>query len=151
MSEIESLSKIHISIVTYNSERYIDKLIESLLRQTVSANRLKITFLDNSSSDTSVKKLQLNADKFKASGIKFELIESSENLGFGRAHNRVFQDSNSDYFLILNPDCIMTPDALSILLKSAQESMSEYAAFEPRQLPFAVSYTHLTLPTICSV
>jgi GT2 family glycosyltransferase len=44
-----------------------------------------------------------------------ELLRSSENLGFSKGHNRNLQDIDSDFFLLLNADVLLSPTFLEIL------------------------------------
>jgi GT2 family glycosyltransferase len=48
------------------------------------------------------------------------LIESATNVGFGKACNMAMARVNTPYALLLNPDCDITPDALSTLIDTLQ-------------------------------
>lgn len=45
--------------------------------------------------------------------LSVRLIDNTDNVGFGRAHNQGLADCESDVHLILNPDAILTADALA--------------------------------------
>ncbi len=51
----------------------------------------------------------------KAQGIR--LIESPENLGFGKANNLLASQANGRFLLCLNPDTIVKPDVLTQLVR----------------------------------
>lgn len=93
---MKNLGKLTISIVNFNTGVYLSHLLKSLeeVRQEV---EFEVWVVDNASLDNSLK---LAKEKFP--WVKF--IESSENLGFGKAHNLVLKKLDSEYVLILNPD-----------------------------------------------
>ena len=88
--------KLIISIVTWNNENQIDALLSSLAAQKLDCES-KIVICDNASTDRTRERVK-----------KYEnvtLIENRENLGFGKAHNKVMKLYDADYYFILNPDC----------------------------------------------
>ena len=52
---------------------------------------------------------------FAARVEKVTYEQTGENLGFGRAINRGARLSNADQLLIINPDCLIRPDAIAPL------------------------------------
>ncbi len=104
-----SHSKVTISIVTYNSKNVLQKCIGSILETTKDID-IEIVVVDNYSQDGSaalVKKLFPHV----------RLIENNENVGFGRAHNQSFRISQGSYFLILNPDTVIFPNAIKRMIE----------------------------------
>lgn len=94
---------VYVGIVTYNSAADLPRCMAALRMQTW--QRLSVHVLDNHSSDDSVSWLRQHAPEAR-------VIESRENLGFGRGHNailRTLQLSDEDFYLPLNPDA--RPDA----------------------------------------
>ncbi len=87
---------VSILIVNYNSGSYAKTCIETLLKQT--NIKLELIVVDNASTDDSVIILK---DAF---GDKITLIESKENLGFGRANNLAAEMAQGEFILLLNPD-----------------------------------------------
>ena len=51
------------------------------------------------------------------------LIQSPSNLGFGRAANKGYHSSQSEYVLLLNPDVRVEPQALQVLLQTIQADL----------------------------
>lgn len=92
---------VSVIIVNYNSGSYAKTCIESLFKQV--NVKLEVIVVDNASADNSVQMLK------NAFGKKISLIESKENLGFGRANNLAATKAKGDFFLLLNPDTDM-PD-----------------------------------------
>lgn len=101
------LPKASIVVVSYNSEKYITKCIESLLNTNYP--NYEIIVIDNASQDNSLKMLKEFEDKIK-------LIESKENLGFGGGNNLGIKNSNGEIIVLINPDAYVTPDSTRELI-----------------------------------
>jgi len=100
---------VTISIVSYNSKNVIADCISSLIETTQGIN-IEIVVVDNCSEDGS-------AGLVKSLFPHVRLIENRENIGFGRAHNRSFRVSRGKYFLVLNPDTIVFPNAIQKMVE----------------------------------
>lgn len=86
--------KVLVIIVTYNAMRWIDKCLTSLLKSSIPVDCIVI---DNKSSDDTVETIKRNYSFCR-------IIESEENLGFGKANNLGFQyaiDNNYDFVYLL--------------------------------------------------
>lgn len=110
-----SNAKLLVVIVTYNSQKYIDWAVGSLIN-----NKLcHIRIVDSGSADISyLRKLESisNAD-----------VIYEENLGFAKANNRALHDvSKFKYVLFLNPDARIERDQLEELLKRAEEPENSF-------------------------
>jgi GT2 family glycosyltransferase len=106
---------IYIGVVTYNSEADLPACFEGLRHQD--AAEIEIRVWDNASSDGTVEWLQKHAGDIP-------LIESDENLGFGRGHNRLLDAIKlepGDYYLTLNPDVCLEPQYISELVEAVEE------------------------------
>jgi GT2 family glycosyltransferase len=103
-------ARVLISIVTHNSERYLRTCLESLKAQTYRDFCLSIW--DNASTD-GTSALLAEYSNFSG-GIHF----SKDNLGFCTAHNRLIAFTSSEYNLILNPDVILDPRFLEIIIRA---------------------------------
>ncbi|ASB50955.1 glycosyltransferase family 2 protein [Alkalitalea saponilacus] len=102
-------------IVTYNGSKWIDKCFGSLINSTIP---IKVLAIDNASTDGTP---QIIRTKFP----QVEVIETGENLGFGKANNiglkRVL-DENADYAFLLNQDAWVEPDTIEKLVKIHQNN-----------------------------
>ena len=96
--------KVTGCIVTYNNIRTIGKALDTLLKQTKCDFRLFI--VDNGSTDGTK---ELIKEKYPF----LELIETSENIGFGAGHNLILDRLDSEYHAIINPDIILRDDVIS--------------------------------------
>lgn len=103
---------IYVGIVTYNSAADLPECLDALHAQTFP--EMTILAYDNASWDDSVAWLRTNAPAVR-------LIEGRENLGYGRAHNRLIHAAGlqqGDAYLALNPDAVLAPDYLQTLWDS---------------------------------
>jgi len=113
--------QITVIIVTFNSEKYIEKCIKSVIGAIPENFASRIIILDNNSSDntTSI----VNTMIVKLQGVEF--IENKQNFGFAKAINIGIKNAQgSDYFLLLNPDTVSNKLSIVNLLKCAQEKNS---------------------------
>jgi GT2 family glycosyltransferase len=112
---------IYSVVVTYNGIKWLDKCFGSLFNSTVS---MKILAIDNKSTDGT-------PDQIRLKYPSVEIIETGQNLGFGRANNigltRALNE-NADYVFLLNQDAWVEIDTIEKLV-SAQSS--EYAILSP--------------------
>lgn len=106
--------KIFVVIVTYNGARWIDKNITSVLSSSCPLN---IIAIDNNSTDDSVALLKKYPE--------VEVIQSSENLGFGKANNigiKKALQSGADYVFLLNQDTWVFKDTIEKLVSKMHEN-----------------------------
>jgi GT2 family glycosyltransferase len=96
--------KISIIIVTYNQLAYTQLCVESILRNTSYPN-YEIIIVDNGSTDGSLEYLQ----SMTAEDKKIVLVENQNNLGFVKAINIGYHQSEGEYLILLNNDVIVTP------------------------------------------
>jgi GT2 family glycosyltransferase len=102
---------VAITIVTYNSRRYIAACLESVLQQ--SGPEFEVIVVDNASTDTTVQILA----KFDG---RIRIIHNSHNLGFAAAQNQAIAASSSEWVLALNPDVLLTPGFLARLVEAGE-------------------------------
>lgn len=87
---------VTVCVVTYNSKDEIDILMKSLEASSY-FDKMTIYVVDNASVDGT-------AEYIKENYPWARIIESKENLGFGRGHNLVIKNIKSQYHIIVNPD-----------------------------------------------
>lgn len=93
------MPEISFVILTYNSEAFIDKLINSLflfLEEDIQEDRAEVIVVDNNSEDNTVPLVK----KIK----NITLLENKTNLGFSKGINRGVSVAKSNYVVIINPD-----------------------------------------------
>lgn len=107
----------HIIIVNYNAG---DWLIRSV-RSALAFSSGQITVVDNASSDNSVANAQ---DEFGGQS-RIHWIENTDNRGFAAANNQVLELLETDFAVLMNPDCEINAQSLPLILEalSANPSM----------------------------
>jgi GT2 family glycosyltransferase len=102
---------ISICIPNYNGIDLIDACIASVRNQNC-AVPVEIIVHDDASMDGS-------AEHIRTHHLDVRLIESSENVGFCIANNRMVTVAQGQYLLLLNNDATLLADALSTFLAEA--------------------------------
>lgn len=107
---------IRLIVVNYNAGEALTRCVLSALAQDVP---VAITVVDNDSADDSLVRLR------QAVGDcgDVNIIASKENPGFAQAVNTASGDleADTDYLLILNPDCELLPGSLAALQAALEE------------------------------
>lgn len=99
---------VSVIIVNYHSAGMVIDCINSIYDKTRDLH-YEIIVVDNASGDGSGELLR------KTFGEKITVIESPENLGFGKANNLGAKQAAGKYLFLLNPDTILVNDAIGIL------------------------------------
>ena len=108
MAIINKRPNVSIIIVNYKTAPLIVDCVKSIEEKTKRIS-YEIIVIDNNSSDNSIAILKENL------GQHIVLIESDENLGFGKANNLGAKYAKGDYLFLLNPDTLLINDAISVL------------------------------------
>ena len=99
--DANSSKKIFVIIVTYKGHQWYERCFASLCNSEYPVQTIVI---DNASNDGTVEYIRKYFPEI-------HLIESKENLGFGRANNigmRYALDHGCDYVFLLNQDAALT-------------------------------------------
>lgn len=99
--------EVSIIIVNYNTRDILNQCLGSIYQYTADIN-FEIILVDNASADGST-------EMIKARYPEVILIESKENLGFGRANNLGAKHASGTYLFLLNSDTIMLENSIKIL------------------------------------
>ena len=94
---------LSILIVTWNSERFIDRCLRSI-PAACEGLEYEVLVHDNASTDGTLGHVG-----------EASVIRSINNAGFAAGTNRAFAASRGRYAFLLNPDCELAPRALTIL------------------------------------
>ncbi len=128
------IKTIAISIVTYNSQdvfETLDNIVEALIPQV----NVEIYLFDNHSSEEYKAKLKAYRPLIK---IHFH----HENKGFGYGHNHNLRLSQEDYFIVYNPDILISAKNL-VAMYDFMEENPKIAMSVPKVLNKDGSTQHL--------
>ena len=140
---------VDVSIVTYDSDpALLRQLFASLAEPVSPAIAINVLVHDNSPRPEGIESLRAELEGNRAFA-RVDIHRSGENLGFGRGHNANASRGKAPWFLVINPDCILEPGALTTLIDAAEHDTPETAAWEMRQLPYEhpKAYDPVTLET----
>lgn len=119
-------ASILVIVITYNGAYWLNKCLGSLSKSSVP---LDVLVVDNCSTDDTITII-------KQQFPEVQLIESEENLGFGRANNiglKKALEEGYDYAFLLNQDAWIEPDTVRILVETHQEH-SQFGIISPIHL-----------------
>ena len=103
--------KFSIIVPVYNAEKYLEKCIFSVLKQTY--EKFELILVDNCSSDNSVDIIKKNMKEDRR--IKFY---SEKKKGVSNARNLGLSHVSGDYILFIDSDDYVSKDYLSIISKN---------------------------------
>jgi GT2 family glycosyltransferase len=143
-------SVLTLSIVTYNSEKWLKAFFESLLKQGLPCDQIALCVLDNESTDGTYAALQAQlSTQAGAWGHQFASVQLHQgpNIGFGAGHNHNLALTQTPFFWVTNVDLEFEHDTLTTLLRTAQQDVAQstaqlspqntnVAAWECRQKPY---------------
>jgi len=127
---------LDVVFVTYNSEKWIDNCINSILASDFDLKKISLLFCDNNSSDKTFELLNKYKEEYGNRFHQFSVINSGKNLGFGRGNNKAAQLGNSEYILFLNIDTEIEPTTFKDLEIEIEKSTPEIGAWELCQKPY---------------
>ncbi len=102
---------VSVTIVTYNSGRYIKRCLESVLAQK--GPQFEVIVVDNNSTDGTRDILERYEDRCT-------IIYNDRNVGFAAAQNQAIRRARGNWVLTLNPDVLLMPYFIQALLEAGR-------------------------------
>jgi len=100
---------VSVTLVTYNSGRFIRRCLESVLQQDYS--HLEVIVIDNASTDGTADILEQFEDQC-------DIHYNDENIGFAAAQNQAIALSSGEWVLALNPDVLLLKNFVTELVSA---------------------------------
>ncbi len=100
-------AEVTVVIVTYNSARVIEECLRPF---AASAYPIDLVVIDNASADDSVRLAERIAPSTR-------IINSERNLGFAKAVNMAVAEVTTPYFMLLNPDAVVSSGGIRGLVE----------------------------------
>ncbi|MFH1684379.1 MAG: glycosyltransferase family 2 protein [Candidatus Margulisiibacteriota bacterium] len=116
---------LSIIIVSWNVKDLLRECLSSIFANKEDIN-IEVFVADNASKDDSCEMVKKEFPQVK-------LIQNKNNLGFPRANNRAIREATGKYIFVLNPDTIVEPHSLKIMLQFMEENQ-KCGALGPRLL-----------------
>lgn len=108
---------VSIVIVTWNSDRYILRCLESIWTHTRNCS-FEVIVVDSGSADRTLEVIRRNFPEVR-------VIAAGANIGFPKATNIGIRESRGDWLFLLNPDTELRPgvvERLALFLKDHPEA-----------------------------
>jgi GT2 family glycosyltransferase len=102
---------VSVTVVTFNSGRFIKRCLESVLEQKYP--NMEVVIVDNASTDGT----QDILEQFTGS---CRIYYNDENIGFAAAQNQAISLAGGDWILTLNPDVLLLPNFIQALVDAGQ-------------------------------
>ncbi len=104
-SDPSLLARITAVVVNYNSGPWLGRCIRALKGRD--GRHPRVLIIDNDSDDDSWRDLP------EMPGLELERLPG--NIGFGPGVNHALKSIDTEFLLIINPDCLLVPEGLAIL------------------------------------
>ena len=112
LSGLPALQRVTAVMVNFNSGPWLARCVGALRDGGSDAPPIEI--VDNASKDDSLEQLP--------DLPRLRVQRSMRNLGFARGVNWAAGSANTEYLLIINPDCLLSPAALTLLVQDLDEN-----------------------------
>ncbi len=113
---------VSVIIVSYNSLRWLADCIDSLTAQSYSP--IEIILLDNASQDGSAewveKRIRAHTQSGQQQHLPIHLFRQDQTTSLAQAINTGMRAASGCYFLLLNPDVRVDPEAIDQMVKVAK-------------------------------
>ncbi|WP_196483100.1 glycosyltransferase family 2 protein [Burkholderia stagnalis] len=126
---------IDLSVVTFNSERWLGAFCDSLAAQAYPLSKISLFIRDNGSADGTVATLRALIERYRGQFARI-VLECGENIGFGRGHNANLASGSADFFLVTNVDLTFDVRSIERVMCAAIADDDTVAGWEFRQKPY---------------
>lgn len=113
---------VAVVILNWNGKAFLQQFLPGILNSEY--DNLQIIIGDNASTDNSVAFIQEQFPTVK-------IIQNTLNYGFAGGYNKVLEQVEADYFILLNSDVEVTPNWIRPVI-NLMESDMEIAAAQPK-------------------
>ncbi len=131
---------VSVTIVTYNSGRFIKRCLESALAQKY--ENKEIIVIDNNSTDGTIDILEQFEDRCR-------IVYNDTNIGFAAAQNQAIQLSDSTWVFTLNPDVLLLPNFIHALVDAGRID-PKVGSVCGKLLTIKSTFDHLETPLVDS-
>lgn len=111
--------KVSVIIANYNNGPYLERMMDSLMEQTLGIHRLQVMFIDDRSTDNSLEIVKPYTDKYP----NVEIYHLDKNTGGAHGPRNVgLLNARGEYLVFLDADDWYAPDGLKVLADLLDES-----------------------------
>ncbi|MGE0572234.1 MAG: glycosyltransferase family 2 protein [Dehalococcoidia bacterium] len=110
------LATVDIIVVSFNSGEFLDGCLDSIGTGASAGLAINILVVDNASTDGTPDRVEARTEPW------IRLKRNEGNLGFAAAANIGIRETRGEYILLLNPDTVLSPDAVRAAVTFLQET-----------------------------
>ena len=127
------MKKISIVIPCYNAAEYLDRCMESILKQTIGLENIEIIIVDDASTDGGAT-LSLIMEYEKKYPDNIMVIPLEQNMRQGGARNVGIMYARGEYLMFCDADDWLMLDAMEILYHIATKHDADVVEFQHRDV-----------------
>ena len=116
---------VSVVIATFNSARYVDAALASVLGQTMSS--IEVIVVDDCSSD----KTLTIVEKHVRDDKRVRLVQFERNCGPATARNHGIELAQGEWLAVLDSDDLFAPDRLDVLIAVAKRERADIVTDNP--------------------
>lgn len=118
--------KVSVIIANYNNAPYLERMLDSLVNQTISLEKLQLLFIDDKSTDNSAEIVEKYLQKYSS----IEFYQLKENTGGAHGPRNVgILNARGDYLVFLDADDWYDENALQYMSESLENSGDDMGFF----------------------
>jgi len=106
-------------VLNYRTPQHAVRCVQALQAQTI-ADQIEILVVDNNSEDDSIGVLRNHFMQNE----RVRIIETPENLGYGKGNNFAARYAKGNYIFIINPDNVLEPTGLEKMIQLLESDES---------------------------
>jgi len=113
--------KLSVIVPVYGVERFVERCVHSLMKQTL-ASGVEFIFVDDASPDSSMDIVRRVVDEYPMRHSTVIYISHGRNLGLPAARNTGMDIARGKYIYLCDSDDFIEPDMLALMLDKAYAS-----------------------------
>ena len=122
--KVSTTPKVSVIIANYNNAPYLNKMMDSLVNQTIGLEKLQIMFIDDKSTDNSLDVIKAYVENYDS----IEVYALNQNTGGAHGPRNVgILNAKGEYLVFLDADDWYDLDALHYLSELLDESGDDFA------------------------
>ncbi len=121
-ARVANRPKISVIIANYNNAPYLEKMLDSLVHQTIGLDALQLLFIDDKSTDNSAEIVEKYLQKYSS----IEFYQLKENTGGAHGPRNVgILNARGEYLVFLDADDWYDENALQYMSETLDMTLSQ--------------------------
>lgn len=111
------MAKVTVGITAYNSEKYVEACLGSIVSQTMPRDDIEVILVDDGSTDETLALVNRYADQGWAN---FKVLTQPNSGGPSTGRNRIIDEAKGEFIFFVDIDDYLGPEALSKMWELSQ-------------------------------